>query len=120
MEPEAELALEETVPPAPRPAPVQPQPVMRNAAPEPLRAEPPKRTSLFKSMFGFGNAAPAAAPAPAARPHQEPVIRQPAMRAQPAMPEMQAPEPEPARAAVRPTQIDEIGLEIPAFLRRSQ
>jgi hypothetical protein len=31
------------------------------------------------------------------------------------------PEPgrEPARAAVRPAQIDEIGLEIPAFLRRT-
>jgi cell division protein FtsZ len=29
------------------------------------------------------------------------------------------PEREPARAAVRPAQIDEIGLEIPAFLRRN-
>jgi hypothetical protein len=26
---------------------------------------------------------------------------------------------EPARAAVRPAQIDEVGLEIPAFLRRN-
>jgi cell division protein FtsZ len=35
-------------------------------------------------------------------------------------PELHAPERrEPARAAVRPAQIDEIGLEIPAFLRRT-
>jgi hypothetical protein len=32
---------------------------------------------------------------------------------------IESPAEPPARVAVRPTQIDEIGLEIPAFLRRS-
>jgi cell division protein FtsZ len=95
------------------------------AAPEPVRAqqEAPKRSSLFSRVFGGGSA-----PAPAASQravHQEPVISQSAYRQEPAMPDFHAEaarerEPAaPARAAVRPTQIDEIGLEIPAFLRRS-
>jgi cell division protein FtsZ len=72
-------------------------------------------------MFGFGNAAQAPQPAaPARAHHQEPVIGSPAARPQPPAQELYAPAPEPARAAVRPAQIDEIGLEIPAFLRRSQ
>jgi cell division protein FtsZ len=121
---DGELALEEE--PVARVAPPQPQPQpVRAAAPEPARmppaAEPPKRNSLFRSMFGFGNAATAPQPAPQTRAHhQEPVISSPAARPQQPAQELYAPAPEPARAAVRPAQIDEIGLEIPAFLRRSQ
>jgi len=95
------------------------------ALPPTLRAgtEPPKRASLFSRVFGGGvppvPAAEPAAPAPQARVHREPVISSPAPRHQ--EPEFHAPEPkDPPRAAVRPAQIDEIGLEIPAFLRRSQ
>jgi cell division protein FtsZ len=113
---EAEFALEAEPAAAPlAPARPAPQPAMR--APETMREsarapEAPKRNSLFKSMFGFGATAPAAPP-PQQRAHQEPMMATP--RPQPAMPELQ----EPPRVAVRPTQIDEIGLEIPAFLRRS-
>jgi cell division protein FtsZ len=114
-----ELLLDQPVAPAPRPV-AQPVPVARAATPEPARAEPPKRNSLFKSMFGFGSATPAAPPSALARTHQEPVIRQPGVRPPSAMAEAAAPEPEPARANVRQAQVDEIGLEIPAFLRRSQ
>jgi cell division protein FtsZ len=113
-----ELLLDQPVAPAPRPV-AQPTPV-RAATPEPARAEPPKRNSLFKSMFGFGGSTPATPPSALARTHQEPVIRQPGVRPQPAMAEAPMPEPEPARANVRQAQVDEIGLEIPAFLRRSQ
>jgi cell division protein FtsZ len=78
------------------------------AVPPSLRpsAEPPKRASLFSRVFG-GPAAPAPAPQ-----HREPTVNS---RHEPDF----QPAPEPARAAVRPAQIDEIGLEIPAFLRRS-
>jgi cell division protein FtsZ len=89
-------------------------------------AEAPKRASLFSRVFGGAPASPAPAqPSPRAAMHREPVLNTP----QRAEPEYRAPEPvreatrepvrEPARAAVRPAQIDEIGLEIPAFLRRS-
>ncbi|OYV34618.1 MAG: cell division protein FtsZ, partial [Acidocella sp. 20-61-6] len=103
-----ELAFGEpgTVPqaPAPRPAP----PVRATAAPEPARApEPTRGASIFKSVFGFGGSKPA----PAASSHRQ----EPAIHAEPAP----APQPEPSRAAVRPAQIDEIGLEIPAFMRRN-
>jgi cell division protein FtsZ len=110
------------------PAPEIPEPEMKparqasHALPPHLRggAEPPKRASLFSRVFG-GAPAPAApepAPAPARPQHREPIMS-PAARQQ--EPELHAPEArEPARAAVRPAQIDEIGLEIPAFLRRSQ
>ncbi len=118
-EPEAQMemqAVQAVRAPVAVPAPVTAK------LPEAARpAEPAKRNSLFKSMFGFGNAAPAPA-APVARPHQEPMMSTPAPRPQPlvkAEPQVVAPAHEPARAAVRPTQIDEIGLEIPAFLRRS-
>jgi cell division protein FtsZ len=79
------------------------------AVPPSLRpgAEPAKRASLFSRVFG-GPVAPPAAP------HREPSVS-PAPRQEP---EFHAP-PEPARANVRPSQIDEIGLEIPAFLRRT-
>jgi cell division protein FtsZ len=111
----AELELPETEVKAARPA--------AQALPANLRAEPAKRASLFSRVFG-------AAPPPAAPPHREPVVA-PVM---PRQPEPQyhanhqdgAYEPareaarEPARAAVRPAQIDDIELEIPAFLRRSQ
>jgi cell division protein FtsZ len=105
-----ELPLDEPV--AVAPAPLQPAPRMappvRAAAPQeaPRAPEVPKATSIFKSVFGFG--APKAPAAP--QPHRQ----EPAMHAE-AQPELR----EPARAAVRPAQIDEIGLEIPAFLRRN-
>jgi cell division protein FtsZ len=92
-----ELELGEPV----APAPVRPAPVMRAAVvPEPQRpAEPPRSTNIFKSVFGFG-AFKAAAPV---APHRQ----EPAVHA------------EAPRPAVRPAQIDEIGLDIPAFLRRN-
>ena len=90
------------VPPAPRMAP----PMRPAATAEPQRApEPPKSTSIFKSVFGFGG--PKQAPAP--QPHRQ----------EPAMHVDTQEHREPARAAVRPAQIDEVGLEIPAFLRRN-
>jgi cell division protein FtsZ len=88
--------------------PAQSRPAAQ-ALPQSLRApEPAKRPSLFSRVFS----AATAAPPPVAPRHQEPVMAPPSRADEPA--------PEPARAAVRPAQIDEIGLEIPAFLRRSQ
>ena len=86
-------------------AAVQPATAMRAAHSE-TRTETPKRASLFSRVFG--SAAPPAPPAPAQR--QEPAIQH--------APQIHH-EPEAPRAAVRPAQIDEIGLEIPAFLRRT-
>jgi cell division protein FtsZ len=89
--------------------------------PEPARTpEAPKRTSLFSRVFG-GAASPNAAPAARAA-HQEPVINASNYRQEPTVADLHAQheqQREPARAAVRPAQVDEIGLEIPAFLRRS-
>ena len=86
-------------------AAVQPVAAMRPAHSE-TRTEAPKRASLFSRVFG--STPPPAAPAPAQR--QEPAIQH--------APQIHH-EPEAPRAAVRPAQIDEIGLEIPAFLRRT-
>jgi cell division protein FtsZ len=84
------------------------------AASAPARQAPePKRGSLFSRVFG-GPAAPLAP-----TPHRDPVVAPPAARQEPDFQTHPEPTREPARAAVRPTQIDEIGLEIPAFLRRS-
>jgi len=95
-------------PPPPRMAPA-PAPV--RAAAEAHAPEAPKSTSIFKSVFGFGGGSK---PTPTAAPQRH----EPAMRADSYG---QTPQEvrEPARAAVRPAQIDEIGLEIPAFLRRN-
>jgi cell division protein FtsZ len=72
---------------------------VRAPTPEPTRTpEPPKPTSIFKSVFGFGA-------------HKAPPRQEPAIEPAPAEPA--------ARAAVRPAQIDEAGIEIPAFLRRN-
>jgi len=105
---------------APRPAaptPAAPRPVMPDSA---RQQEAPKRPSLFSRVFG---GAPGSNPPPGPRAaHQEPVIAAPNYRQEPAISDLNAqPEAprEPVRAAVRPAQIDEIGLEIPAFLRRS-
>ncbi|HVE23447.1 MAG TPA: cell division protein FtsZ [Acidocella sp.] len=88
-------------------------PAARAAAPvpeAPRSPEPSRATSIFKSVFGFGSAAKPAQP--------QPMRHEPAMHAdQPEAPVDQYREP--VRAAVRPAQIDEIGLEIPAFLRRN-
>jgi cell division protein FtsZ len=78
------------------------------AVPASLRpTQEAKRPSLFSRVFGGPGPAPAA--------HREPVVTPTSSRQEP---EFQA-QPEPARANVRPAQIDEIGLEIPAFLRRT-
>ncbi len=96
-------ALPQAAPPAPRMGAALRAP----ATPEPHRAsEMPRASSIFKSVFGFG--APKQAPAP--QPHRQ----EPAMHVEP-QPEMR----EPPRPAVRPAQIDEIALDIPAFLRRN-
>jgi cell division protein FtsZ len=98
---------ESAAPMAPPASRVPPQ--VRSVAPESQRQPEPRATSLFKSVFGFGGGAKAA---PAPQPHRQ----EPPMHADMyAQPEVR----EPARAAVRPAQIDEIGLEIPAFLRRN-
>jgi cell division protein FtsZ len=113
----AELEMEEPAPGrAAAPAPAAARPVM----PEPARTpEAPKRTSLFSRVFG-GAPSPNAAPAARAA-HQEPVINTANYRQEPTVADLHAQheQREPARAAVRPAQVDEIGLEIPAFLRRS-
>jgi cell division protein FtsZ len=89
--------------------PMQPPRPAVQAVPQSLRpgAEAGKRPSLFSRVF-------TAATAPAAPRHQEPVMAPPPREAA-----IESPAEPPARVAVRPTQIDEIGLEIPAFLRRS-
>ncbi|WP_298225032.1 cell division protein FtsZ [Acidocella sp.] len=100
----AEGSVAMDTPAVPRPVP----PVMRPAAvaPAPVRApEPVKTGSIFKSVFGFGGHKPAA---PAPQQHRQ----EPAMRVDEAH--------EGPRAAVRPAQVDEVGLDIPAFLRRNQ
>jgi len=91
-----------------------------HALPPHLRggAEPAKRPSLFSRVFGGPAPAAPAEPAPSQPPraaHREPVMTQ-APRQQ--EPDLHAQEP--ARAAVRQSQVDEIALEIPAFLRRTQ
>jgi len=82
-----------------------------HAVPASLRAAPDtaKRPSLFSRVFG-GPAVP-----PAQGVHREPLVAPVNARQEPEF----LTQPEPARAAVRPAQIDEIGLEIPAFLRRT-
>jgi cell division protein FtsZ len=97
-----ELAFAEAAPAPPPPRPAA------QALPQSLRPapEPAKRPSLFSRVFSAAAVAPPAPPR-----HQEPVM---------AAPRAEEPQPEAVRAAVRPAQIDEIGLEIPAFLRRSQ
>jgi hypothetical protein len=86
-----------------------------HAVPASLRPgpEPAKRPSLFSRVFG----GPAAPSAPG--PHREPVVAPVNARQEPEFQPQPEPAREPARAAVRPAQIDEIGLEIPAFLRRT-
>jgi cell division protein FtsZ len=118
----AELELQEVLPPGRAAAPTQAaRPAMPEAVrPDAARPEAPKRTSLFSRVFG-GAPSPNAAPAGRAA-HQEPVINAANYRQEPAVADLHAqhePQREPARAAVRPAQVDEIGLEIPAFLRRS-
>jgi cell division protein FtsZ len=92
-----------------------------NAVPPSLRpGAETKRPTLFSRVFGGGTPAtpaPAPAPAPARTVHREPTVAPVTARQEPEFhPQMQ----EAPRAAVRPAQIDEVGLEIPAFLRRSQ
>ncbi len=101
---ETQVAMEQ--PTAPRPAAAPVRPAAMAPAPMPVRApEPPKTTSIFKSVFGFGAHK---APAPAPQQHRQ----EPAMRADETH--------EAPRPAVRQAQMDEVGLEIPAFLRRNQ
>jgi len=73
------------------------------ALPANLRQGPEPKRSLFNRVFGSGSSA---APAPQAA-RTEPELQTQAEYAR-----------EPVRAAVRQAQIDEIGLEIPAYMRR--
>ena len=104
----APVAVEQTpimeVPAVPRP--VSAPPVRAAApAPAPMRApEAPKPASIFKSVFGFG-ASKAAPSAPAPQRHE------PAMRGD---------ETHDQRSQARAAQVDEVGLDVPAFLRRNQ
>jgi cell division protein FtsZ len=86
-----------------------------HAVPASLRPAPDtaKRPSLFSRVFG----GPAAPPPQGA--HREPQVAPVNARQEPEFLAQPEPGREPARAAVRPAQIDEIGLEIPAFLRRT-
>jgi cell division protein FtsZ len=110
-----DLGFSEPVAPPPLPpqAPPRMAPPARAAAPapEPPRHELSRATSIFKSVFGFGSAAKQP-------PQPQPVRHEPAIHADPHEPPVDQYR-EPVRAAVRPAQIDEIGLEIPAFLRRN-
>lgn len=122
----AELAFHEPeARPMQKAAPMQAAPMQaapRQVAPEPgrVQAEAPKRASLFSRVFGGSTHA---APAPQRTMHQEPVMAPAAYRQEAMVPERQVEAGQqmvqPSRANVRPTQVDEIGLEIPAFLRRS-
>ena len=90
------------------------------AVPANLRQpETPKRT-LFSRVFGSGSSA---GPAPREAARTEPELPAPADYARPEAARGEAARAEsarePVRPAVRPAQIDEIGLEIPAYLRRS-
>ncbi len=93
------------VQPAPRPA-MRPATPAHTVAPTPVRVpeQPKSGGSIFKSVFGFGSAKHAA-------PAHPPQRQEPAIQAEPQSE---------VRPAVRPAQIDEVGLEIPAFLRRGQ
>ncbi|MDE2319320.1 MAG: cell division protein FtsZ [Rhodospirillales bacterium] len=93
------------------PAALRPVASMRTAAVAPpsvpaRAAELPKTGNIFKSVFGFG-AHKAPAQAAQQQPRHEPAVRVDEASDMP-------------RAAVRQAQVDEVGLEIPAFLRRNQ
>jgi cell division protein FtsZ len=117
FQPDSELTLAEAEPRAATAAPaapMRPAPAFRAEPQRPAEtrpvAEPARRPTLFGRLLRSGPPAPAQA---AAR-HQEPVMTaRPEPDPAPLAPEM------PARAAVRQAHIDEISLEIPAFLRRS-
>jgi cell division protein FtsZ len=89
-----------------KPAKPAMQSVPANLRPGP---EAPKR-SLFNRVFGSGSSS-----GPAQR---EPVRTEPELQTQPDYARPDAAR-EPVRPAVRQSQIDEIGIEIPAYLRRS-
>jgi len=106
------------VQPQPRPAPPAPRTTSRFAEPrvagqrsamfsEPPKAEPSPRKTLFGIVTGAIRGTPV--PPPAA---------EPAPVAQRQDPSAYAERAEPARANVRPTAGDEMGIDIPAFLRR--
>ena len=99
--------------PLPQQAPPRMTPPARAAAPAPEapRHEFSRATSIFKSVFGFGST-------PKPQPQPQPVRHEPAIHAEQHEQHVDQYR-EPVRAAVRPAQIDEIGLEIPAFLRRN-
>ena len=94
------------VPMTPRPVAAAPMAPARAPAPPPRAPEPQKPASIFKSVFGFG-ASRATAPAPAPQPSRQ----EPAMNGHEAH---EAPRQQP-----RSPQVDEVGLDIPAFLRRN-
>jgi cell division protein FtsZ len=102
----AEFELTEPARPAPRAPTPAPRPV-----------EPQKRPSLFSRVFGGAPSQAAPAPQPTASHHREPYVSPVPQRQEP---EFNHAGQEPPRAAVRTGQIEDIALDIPAFLRRSQ
>ena len=113
MEPMAPVAQEPFIAPQSRPAPTAPRAGLFAEALGPVSAAAPaqpggepSRPSLFSTVTGAfrrRQSTPAASG------------DQPAVRAEPVM---QQPRVEPPRASVRQTAGDEVGLDIPAFLRR--
>lgn len=103
----AEPPRARAVPPAPPAVQPQPTPVARGlftdqqSTPAPVQAPSPPRNSLFGIVTGAirGRAAPAPQPE--------------AARSEPALPQQAEPAP-----SVRPAATEEMGLDIPAFLRR--
>ncbi len=98
-------ALGETATP-PRPVSAMRPATMVPPAAQMRAPEPTKTGSIFKSVFGFGGSK-TAAPLPQQHHRQEPPMHAEETQEVP-------------RAAVRQAQMDEVGLEIPAFLRRNQ
>ncbi|MDE8348758.1 MAG: cell division protein FtsZ [Acidocella sp.] len=113
----ARFELEEPVEKRPsRPPTPPPAATIRYESVRPPVPEPQKRPSLFSRVFGGAAEEPAPPVQPRATSHREPVISPVAPRSES---DFEAPIPVFGRAPVRSGQIDEVELEIPAFLRRS-
>ncbi len=79
--------------------------------PAPAPTAEPVRQSLFSVVTGALRRKQPAAP-------QAPVVAEPVMRREPTRQQPEVPAPEAPRAPARAAAPDEVGLEIPAFLRR--
>ncbi|MDE8343915.1 MAG: hypothetical protein POG24_08860, partial [Acidocella sp.] len=100
-------------PPTPAPAPTN----RDESGPPPRPGAPPRRPRQFSRVFGGASEeAPQPVQQRAAPAHREPVISPVSPRPEA---EFESPMPVFGRAPVRSAQVDEVDLEIPAFLRRS-